>query len=160
MFTADFFQEIVLSLKFFVDYIRRKPYTHSSYKINDSFGNPKTDFGEAFGIHEGSRMLSSDEGISLGEDICCGFRRQISLTYVCIKIDFPMPLNSLFEVTVSYLGDHFSECHAYSTPFDLLGWLLCTSLVVLIVLVLPVLEFMNKCKRYPCVKSKYIRGKY
>ena len=44
--TADFFQEIISSLRFFVDYIRGKPFTSSKGLRDDG----KTNFGEAFGV--------------------------------------------------------------------------------------------------------------
>ena len=47
--TADFIQEIISSLGFFVDYIRGKPST-SSKKGGSRDGSGKTDFGNAFGV--------------------------------------------------------------------------------------------------------------
>ena len=47
--TADFIQEIISSLGFFVDYIRGKPST-SSKKGGPRDGSGKTDFGSAFGV--------------------------------------------------------------------------------------------------------------
>ena len=44
--SADFFQEIISSLRFFVDYIRGKPFTSSKGLRDDG----KTNFGEAFGV--------------------------------------------------------------------------------------------------------------
>ena len=50
--TADFAHEIAGSLKFFVDYMRKKPGTHGPrIPVTDSAGKQtKMDFGQAFGI--------------------------------------------------------------------------------------------------------------
>ena len=42
--------EIIGSLRFYVDYMRGKPFTHSSSKGPDDDEGRKKDFGEAFGI--------------------------------------------------------------------------------------------------------------
>ena len=54
--SADFACEIYTSLKFFIDYVRRKPYTRTK---KGEFEHKRVDFAEAFRCSSFSSMVSS-----------------------------------------------------------------------------------------------------
>ena len=69
--TADFAHEIAGSLKFFVDYMRKKPGTHGPrIRVTDSAGKQtKMDVGQAFGLSpRPNTVYASGNGSGNGSD--------------------------------------------------------------------------------------------
>ena len=61
--TGDFFMEIVGSLRFYVDYMQGKPFTHSSGSNSPREGRKKN-FGEAFGVAATTTSMGSSTSTS------------------------------------------------------------------------------------------------
>ncbi|GJJ14453.1 hypothetical protein Clacol_008717 [Clathrus columnatus] len=76
--TTDFGYEIIASLRFFVDYARNKPGTHTQKTTQNVGPNDRPDFGQAFGFHPAKakasqRHLYDNDGLGSSDALGYGY---------------------------------------------------------------------------------------